>query len=137
MKIYVLPFQMRNVKYEGAASSDEFRGWVEKYGDRFYYTLRALNKGDIIVYAWIENKKYWTLIGDGIVQDNHETGINWCDCESKSESGYERHLIVGGVRLFPKNVKSSEFKFNSRRKRFIVLSEVEYIEILNRTVSHW
>lgn len=134
--IYVCPFNVDYVKFQGTASADEFRDWVSKYGDRFLYSLNVPQKGDVIVFAWIKSEGEWEMVGDGIIRSNHMTGSEkWCDCEPISKTGYARHLIVGGIRLYPRNVQTKEFKFG--KGLFHKLTPETYMRILSESVNHW
>ena len=131
--IYVYPFNPEYVKMEGAASADEFRDWVRKFGDRFYYNQAHAQKGDILLFAWMEEDR-WLVVGEGIIRSNHACGSEkWCSCSE--EEGYPRHILTGGIRLYPRNVSSEGFSF--RKGMFARITPAEYVDVISKSVSHW
>ena len=131
--IYVYPFNPEYVKMEGAASADEFRDWVTRFGDSFYYTLANAQTGDILLFAWMEPDE-WVVVGDGIIRSNHKHGAEkWCSCAE--DTTYPRHILTGGIRLYPRNVSSKGFGF--RKGQFAKISPEDYVSIIAKSVSHW
>lgn len=128
------PFNEERVRYGGASSFEEFRNWVLKYGEEFLYTQANTKKGDILVFAWIREKGDWVLVGDAIVKDNHKCGeVDWCDCEDNEY--YHRHLITGGLRIYPTSIESK--RLNLKLGSFASIDADEYLNLLAATVSHW
>ncbi|MGC8562283.1 MAG: hypothetical protein ACP5NO_03685 [Thermoplasmata archaeon] len=137
MSIYGVPFNEERVRNDGASSFEEFREWVLEYGDNFLHSLSNLQNGDIIVFGWMEGNGEWKFVGDAIVKQNHKTGsVDWCDCEPKEESGFSRHIVTGGVRLYPKSVSSKEIK-SLKLGQFAKLTWEQYEELVGKSVSHW
>lgn len=134
MGVFVYPFNGERVKYEGANSVLEFRDWVNDYGSDFAYTQAVAQSGDVLIYAWIERPGEWLLVGDSIIKDNHKSGdVDYCNCDE--DSIYERHIITGGVRLYPTNVYSKEI--NMKLGAFSKLDPETYVYLLGKSVSHW
>lgn len=89
MGIFAVPFTKLKVKNGGASTVQEFSHWVDSYGEDFYHDINMVQRGSIFIFGWISSPGDWTLVGDGIVKDNHETGSeDWCDCEKKDISGF-------------------------------------------------
>ncbi|MHB8561006.1 MAG: hypothetical protein ACYDAP_07570 [Thermoplasmataceae archaeon] len=134
MGVFVYPFNAERVKYEGANSIVEFRDWVYDYGFDFAYSQPVAQSGDVLVFAWIEKPGEWYLVGDSIIKDNHKWGdVPYCSCDVKSI--YERHIITGGVRLYPTNVCSKDI--NMKLGSFSKIDPETYVNLLRKTVSHW
>lgn len=138
MGIYVYPFDPDKVRYGGASSAEEFKGWISKYGHEFYYTQRNTKTGDILVFAWRNGKNDWVMVGDTIVKDNHKIDSqDWCSCRSEKASSYTRHIVTGGIRLYPKGVETKNEKFEHSHGPFISISPEEYAQVISNSVSHW
>ena len=134
MGVFAFPFNEERVRNEGASSFEEFRDWVLEYGDNFLHNLTVGRKGDVLVFGWKLEPGEWMLVGDCIVKDNHQTGkADWCDCSN--ERGYSRHMVTGGVRLFPTSVSSK--KLNIKLGNFAPFTDDEYLELISKTVAHW
>lgn len=134
MSVFAFPFNEERVRNEGASSFEEFRDWVLEYGDNFLHNLTVGRKGDVLVFGWILEPGEWMLVGDCVVKDNHQTGkASWCGCSK--ESGYSRHMVTGGVRIFPTSVSSK--RLNVKLGNFASISDEGYLELISKTVDHW
>ena len=134
-KVVVCPFDPEYVTGEGAASRDEFRIWLVDNGDSFSYSLTTAQTGDVIVFAWKDEPGKWTMISDAIVKTNHAAGSKGCVCDPTKDRKFARHILTGGLRLYPRTVSSGEMKLNLGR--FVDLAEKQYLGLLELSVDHW
>jgi len=132
--VYVFPFNPKHVVPEGAASIEEFKVWLNKYGDDFYYSLGNTQTGDIIVFAWIEQPREWVMVGDAIIKSNHKTGFKECKCEDIE--AYLRHILTGGLRIYPRSISSKQFALSDMGP-FATLSPDKYFDLIEKTVELW
>ena len=137
MSIYGVPFNEEKVRNNGASSFEEFREWVAENGHNFLHSLTNLKTGNIIVFGWMEGTGEWKFVGDAIIKQNHKTGsVDWCNCEPKEKSGFSRHIVTGGVRLYPKSVNSKEIK-SLKLGQFATFTLQQYEKLIEESVSHW
>ena len=133
---FVFPFNIGYVKEDGAGSLEEFRDWVSKYGEDFYYGNGAAQKGIVIVFAWIAEAGKWFVVGDAIVKSNHLAGSeDWCSCEKQKNKALRFHIMTGGVRLYPNSLDTDKLRL--KKRNFIALKDSEYLKILSATVANW
>lgn len=135
MSIIILPFKKEEIRTDGVFSLEEFREWVLASGEDFLHNMTNPNNGDILIFAWKESPSNWILVGDAIVKENHKTGKKNCSCED-AEKYYKRHILTGGVRLYPKSVHSDDAPI----RVFTPSTPIDkdgYLEIISKSVSHW
>ena len=135
MSIYGIPFNEEKVRNDGASSFEEFKEWVSEHGDNFLHSIPNVQNGDIIVFGWLEESGEWKFVGDAIVKQNHKTGSEeWCDCSK--DSGFPRHILSGGVRLYPRSVSSKSIR-SLKLGQFATITPDQYQQIIKESVSHW
>ena len=135
IEIIALPFNKKELRDEGVFSVEEFKEWILVNGGNFLHKITNPISGKILIFSWIEGEGNWILVGDAIVKENHKTGA--IGCNEDPSLGYNRHILTGGIRLYPNSVHSKSVKPALELRQFAKVSIDQYQSIISMSVEHW
>lgn len=137
MSVIAIPFNRDRIRNEGASSSEEFRDWIVKHGESFLHSISNPQTGDVLVFGWMKEQGEWIFVGDTVVKQNHMSGsVDWCNCTKEDKADYKRHIITGGVRVYPTSVSSKSVP-SIKLLAFAQISPEDYLKLIASSVSHW